>query len=383
MEDIYGAYRYELPFSPELISRAPGRINLIGEHTDYNDGLVMPAAIEQSISVALRSNGRPEHCRFWALDLDETYECSFSTMQPLDKGWPNYIMGVISELRKLGAHFGGFDLAFGGNIPIGAGMSSSAALESAVALALNQYFKLGFDRSRLIKVAQMAEHHYAGTRCGIMDMFASVRGQENQVIRLDCRSLDYTYFPLDMGDYTLLLLNTNVSHSLAESAYNDRRSACETGVQLVQRHFPEVKALRDVALDMLAAADLPAEINQRCSFVVEENQRVVAAGEALEAGDLQKLGQYLYASHAGLRHEYEVSCSELDFLVDFVRDRDGVLGARMMGGGFGGCTLNLIHQDIAPDLIEAVRAPYRQAFGREPTPIMVRPGAGAGIVFPD
>ncbi|MEL6926026.1 MAG: galactokinase family protein, partial [Bacteroidota bacterium] len=234
-----------------VTAAAPGRINLIGEHTDYNEGFVMPASIDKTIKVRIEKNGHPTQCNAHALNINEHFSFSLNNMLPQNAGWQNYIIGVTAELQKIGARMEGFDVSFGGDVPIGAGLSSSAALECSLAVALNELFDLGFRQMQLIKAAQLSEHNFAGTKCGIMDQFASMMGRENSVIRLDCKTLDYDYFPLDLGTHQLLLLNTNVSHSLGDSEYNTRRAECEEAVSTIAQDHPEVKSLRYVSLDLL------------------------------------------------------------------------------------------------------------------------------------
>ena len=353
--------------------KAPGRINIIGEHTDYNDGYVLPGAIDKAITVLIETNGTERHCEVKAANLDETCQFSLDNLRPSEQGWSNYITGVVSELQALGAKLSGFKATFSGDVPIGGGMSSSAALECSFAFALNALFELGLDRWELIRAAQRAEHNFVGTRCGIMDQFSSVMGKKEQVMLLDCRSLDFTYLPCNLGAYQLLLLNTNVSHSLATSAYNTRREECESGVALLQQQFPEVKSLRDVSTSMLkeVITQLPDNIAQRCRHVVSENERVLAAAAALQQGNLEQLGALMYASHDSLQRDYEVSCPELDFLVEQTRSRPYVLGSRMMGGGFGGCTINLLEQRHVADFVTELSTAYRQQFGLELTPYTV------------
>jgi galactokinase len=362
--------------------RSPGRINLIGEHTDYNDGFVMPAAIDKQIVIRIERNGTPETCTLRAKNLDESFTFSLAAVKPQPSGWENYVLGVIHEFQELGAKIAGFDAEIEGNVPIGSGMSSSAALECSTGYALNELFDLGFDKDTIIKAAQRAEHGYVGTNCGIMDMFASVRGREGHVIRLDCRSLEYDYFPLELGDYELLLLNTNVSHSLASSAYNTRREECEEGVRILGKTNPGVRKLRDVDEQMLDAGwdQLPDNVAHRCRHIVRENNRVLEAGKVLEAGDLARMGELMYASHHSLRHDYEVSCPELDYLVDQTKGHDGVLGARMMGGGFGGCTINLVRTADRNALIERVASDYRKQFNLDLTPYQVKLADGTSIL---
>jgi len=326
-----------------FIFRAPGRINLIGEHTDYNLGYVLPAAINKYIYLAIHPN---ETGTFHIQAADFKEDVSFDTSFRKDAlpAWARYPAGVIRELSNQGYLLKGFNAVFGGDIPTGAGLSSSAALESVFALALNYMNNLKLARIEIARAGQQAEHHTVGVKCGIMDQFASVFGKANQLIRLDCRDLDYTYFPFKSRDHTLILVNTGVSHALAESAYNERREQCEEGVRVLAERFPGVRSLRDVSKEMLRVAekDLEPVVLKRCEFVVEENERVIRTCKALERGDMVKIGAFMWDSHQGLRHKYEVSCRELDLLVETAKTISGVTGARMMGGGFGGCTINLL-----------------------------------------
>ncbi|MEO0340731.1 MAG: UDP-glucose--hexose-1-phosphate uridylyltransferase, partial [Bacteroidota bacterium] len=384
INNLQSGYQANLPFKADLIAHAPGRINIIGEHTDYNGGFVLPAAIAEAVSIAVRKHEDEDTCILHALDLGESYQFRLSQLAPkVDGGWPNYLMGVVHELKQLGGDIKGFEAAIGGNVPLGSGMSSSAAVECATAFALNGLFDLGFDKLELIKAAQLAEHHYVGTKCGIMDQFASVMGAPNAVIRLDCESLDYAYFPLILGEYELLFLNTNVSHSLADSAYNDRRAACEKGVQILQQYYPEVSLLRHVDPSMLEKhkGELGERVYTRCQFIVQEIARVLQACEALLSKDFEQLGALMYETHEGLSKAYEVSCPELDFLVDATKDKDYIIGARMMGGGFGGCTINLIKKGYADLFIDEVGPAYLEQFGKAMTPIRTTIGEGARISY--
>ncbi|HEY0751780.1 MAG TPA: galactokinase, partial [Chitinophagaceae bacterium] len=269
-------------------------------------------------------------------------------------------------------------------IPMGAGLSSSAAIECAVAFGLSHLYNLNIDRATLAEIAQKAEHSFAGVLCGIMDQFASLLGKADNVIKLDCRSLDYEYVPLDLGDYKLVLLNTNVKHSLASSEYNTRRMQCSEGVHMVKEYFSEVKSLRDVTMSMLdrCVKQKDKEIYKRCKYIIEENSRLLQACEDLRQGNLKALGHQLYLSHQGLSTEYEVSCSELDFLVRYVNPKKGVLGARMMGGGFGGCTINIVHEGAIDDLIKETGNAYLQQMGKELTAYIVQTGNGTCIIHP-
>ncbi|HMQ87966.1 MAG TPA: galactokinase [Flavilitoribacter sp.] len=364
-------------------TQSPGRINIIGEHTDYNDGFVLPAAIDKKTTFNLRRNGKPVECSVTALNMDETHTFRLDGLVRADNGWPNYVMGVVEELQKLGAALAGFDGEFEGNVPIGGGMSSSASLECSLAFGLNELFGLGLEKWQMIKASQMAEHHFVGIKCGIMDQFASMMGRKDHVMLLDCRSLEFQYFPLELGDYRLLLLNTNVSHALASSEYNTRRAECEEGVELLRSLHPGVASLRDVRPKQVEAARpfMPDPIFRRCLHVTTENMRVHDATKALLAGDQHKLGELIYQSHYSLQHDYEVSCPELDFLVDLTRDKDYIAGARMMGGGFGGCTINIIEKARIEEFIDLAAAAYRLRFGIDLSPYTVSVEDGTGIVL--
>jgi galactokinase len=347
-----------------LIVRSPGRVNIIGEHTDYNEGFVLPAAIDKAIYVGV-SERADQEIHLYAIDFKESYSAALSALAPTEKGWPNYIMGVADQLQKSGYSLGGFNLVVDGDVPLGAGLSSSAALECATVLALNELFSLDIDRMAMVKMAQMAEHTFAGVKCGIMDQFASMFGRKNHVLRIDCRSLEYEYVPLKLEGYKILLLNTNVKHSLSSSEYNTRRSQCEQGVAWVKEHHPDVVALRDVSLDRLEKYVSPKDvlIYRRCKYIVEENRRLLEGCEDLRRGDLAALGKKMFQTHEGLSKDYEVSCPELDFLVNAVQNNPHVLGARMMGGGFGGCTINLVKEQAIDSLIELLSKTYKTATG--------------------
>jgi len=359
--------------NPTVIAQSPGRINIIGEHTDYNNGFVLPAAIDKKTVVQLKKNGHSSICNIIANNVNETFEFDINNFEPIKSGWENYVMGVVSELQKLGGKFTGFDAEFEGDVPIGSGMSSSAALECSFAYGLNELFDLGFDKWQLIKACQLSEHNFAGIKCGIMDQFASVMGQKNQVMLLDCQSLAFEYFPFDLGDYQLLLLNTNVSHALASSEYNTRREECESGVAILKRHFPNVNSLRDATLEMLEIAKTKMSNNvfRRCKHIISENNRVQEATQALLKKDFKTLGNLIYQSHHSLQHDYEVSCDELDFLSAWTQDKSYVLGSRMMGGGFGGCTINIVEKAAVDTFIKEISADYLQKFGVNTTPYTV------------
>ena len=359
-------FQQRFGYAPLLV-RAPGRVNLIGEHTDYNGGFVLPAAVDKEIIFAVGLNGGPA-IRLVAHDLGETFElASAAEISPSATHWANYLLGVAAQLQLRGIAVPGFDCVFGGNIPVGAGMSSSAAVECGLAFALNRLLHAGLEPLELARLAQQAEHTYAGVQCGIMDQFASLFGRPGQVVRLDCRSLDYAYFPFDTTASRIVLCNSGVKHSLASTAYNTRRQECERGVAMLRQHYPDVQSLRDATLAQLEThrAALDPVVFRRCAYVVQENARVEAACRHLEAGDLAAFGQQMYASHAGLRDDYEVSCPELDALVAAAQGQPGVFGSRMMGGGFGGCTINLVAPHKVDEFIAHVSAAYQQQFGRQ------------------
>ncbi len=349
-----------------IIVRSPGRVNLIGEHTDYNEGFVLPAAVDKAMLFAVRPR-TDRRCRFYAVDLKASFECEVDSLQKSSDGWPNYLLGVIDEMRKAGYNVLGCDLAFGGDIPVGAGMSSSAALEAGFAFALNDLFQLGLDRLALVKLAQKAENEFVGVQCGIMDQFVNIFGEPKKVLRLDCRSLEYRLYPFERNDIRIVLCDTQVRRALASSEYNVRRRQCETGVAALRRHDPHIKSLRDVELAFLSQHrdDLDPVVYKRCDYVVRENIRVGQACDDLERNDFQSFGQRMYQSHKGLRDDYGVSSPELDVLVELATEIDGVLGARMMGAGFGGCTINLVEQAHVDRFVERMQQGYRERLGRD------------------
>ena len=356
----------ELYENQPLLVRSPGRVNLIGEHTDYNEGFVLPAAIDKDIIFALAENGKKK-CRVYAYDMRETLEFNPATFKKPKDSWTHYILGVIDQLQKEGHELRGFDCVFGGDIPRGAGLSSSAAVECGLAFGLNELFDFGMNRQQIAQLSQKAENEYVGVQCGIMDQFANLFGQERQVIKLDCRSLDYQLFPFDISGHKIVLLDTNVSHSHASSEYNKRREQCEQGVKKLQELELDIKSLRDVSLEEITRYRtlIDETVYRRCHYVLEENQRVEEACRYLEQGDLISFGQKMYDSHQGQRSEFEISCEELDFLVDQTRDNDSVLGARMMGGGFGGCTINLVKEEALASMTMDIEQEYQQQFRSE------------------
>lgn len=350
------------------IFRSPGRVNIIGEHTDYNNGFVLPAAVDKAIYVGI-SPRQDDEIVLYSEEFQQEHRATVSTVAPSDKQWPNYVLGVVDQLNKRGYRIKGFHLNFDGDVPVGAGLSSSAAVECAVGFALNELFGLGIEKTELAEIGQKTEHTFAGVMVGIMDPFASVMGKKGHVIKLDCQSLAYEYVPLKMDGYKLLLLNTNVKHSLASSEYNTRRAECAEGVRMLNEAGVAASSLRDVTVPQLDDCVKPQNetVYRRCKFVVEENERLLTACAALQRGDLETLGQKMYGSHTGLSKEYEVSCKELDFLVDAVRSNPNVLGARMMGGGFGGCTINIVKEEAIADLVAGLEDNYKEATGLDLT----------------
>lgn len=359
---IREAFAKQFDTTPRLF-RSPGRINLIGEHTDYNAGFVLPASVDKAVYFAI-SPRTDDRVRLHAVDLDETYTFRLSDLSKPVQEWPYYQLAVLDQLQKRGIEISGFDASFGGDVPVGAGMSSSAALECCLLFALNEVFELELNRLDIVKIAQKAENEYVGVNCGIMDQFASVFGKSQSVIRLDCRSLEYEYFPFPMDEYLLILCDTTVKHSLADSQYNLRRQECEQGVAILQKDHPDIHSLRDATPELVKQyeAEMGPVVYRRCKYMTEEIARVQQACELLLDDDLEGFGTKMYATHDGLQHEYEVSCPELDFLVAQTRHNPDVAGARMMGGGFGGCTINLVRRMGADTFEAAMKTAYHDAF---------------------
>jgi galactokinase len=363
-----------------LIVRSPGRVNIIGEHTDYNDGFVLPAAIDKSIYVAVAK--RNDDCiHLFAANFNEAYETSLTAIQS-STNWHTYILGIVDQLLKHKHPITGFNLVIDGDVPAGAGLSSSAAVECATIFALNELFELKIDKMEMVRMAQKAEHCFAGVKCGIMDMFASMFGKKDNALKLDCRSLAHEYIPLHLEGYKLVLFNTNVKHSLASSEYNTRRQQCETGVAIIKQQHPHIKSLREADLIMLDKYVKPKDelVYQRCKYVMEEIERLTGACNDLKKGNLAALGKKMFATHEGLSKEYEVSCKELDFLVDAVKNNANVLGARMMGGGFGGCTINIIKEESIDRLTAALAAAYKTKMGMELTAYIVQTNDGTCVI---
>lgn len=373
---------FELKFGrrPVMIA-SPGRINLIGEHTDYNEGFVLPGATDRVVVMAVAERD-DRLCRFYSLDFDQYYEATLDNLSRSEIRWPDYLQGVLDQFLKSGCKISGIDLAFGGNIPIGGGMSSSAAVEGGMAFALNHLYQLNLDLLTLTRLAQKAENEFVGVKCGIMDMFANLHGQPKKVMKIDCRSLEFEYFPFEREDIRVVISDTMVRRELASSEYNVRRKQCEEGVRVLQKYHPEIKSLRDVTLDMLEEhrREFDPVVWKRCTYVVRENLRVEQACLDLKKNDFVAFGLKMNESHEGLKNEYEVSSPELDYLVESARRVPGVLGSRMMGAGFGGCTISLVEAGAVDLFREIVMDDYRKKTGREPAVHVVRVEAGTRIL---
>lgn len=372
-------YRYQ---KKPRIFRSPGRINLIGEHIDYNNGWVMPAGIDKEVTFCISKN-ETDTFRIFSLNQQEEVSFTLSTYNSIPSGWAKYVIGVIDELIKVGKKIPAFDATIDGNVPFGSGLSSSAALECATAFAINEYFELNLSRKEIALISQAAENNFVGVNCGIMDQFASVFSKENQVIRLDCDTLEYEYFPFELGEYTLILSNTLVKHSLGDSEYNTRRRECEIALEVLSDAKGVEKSFRNLTIeDLDTYSSLINETQaKRLSFVLGEINRVQLASKALKNKDFHELGKLLYESHQGLQHLYEVSCEELDFMVNFSKGFEGLLGSRMMGGGFGGCTINLIERKSAQSFQKELTEAYFKQFGIEPEFYQVNIGEGSSEVI--
>lgn len=351
---------------PNKIVLSPGRINIIGEHIDYNDGYVLPAAIDKIICFAFAKNNT-NTSRVVALDLNDEFEIDVTAEVKLDDNdWTNYIRGVINQLKINGFQFEGVNCVFSSNIPVGSGLSSSAALECGFLFGMNDLFNLNIKPIDIALLGQKAEH-WVGIKCGIMDQFSSVMGQENKVIKIDCRTLDYTYHDANFADYSLILFDSNVKHSLMTSAYNERRQQCEEGIAIVKANFPEIKSFRDCTEQTIIDLKdkMSHDVYRRSLFVVKEINRVIQACEALDNGKIEFLGELMFATHDGLSKDYEVSCEELDLLVDLAKEEPAVIGSRLMGGGFGGCTINLVKKGHEQEIKDKFSKLYTEAFGIE------------------
>ena len=354
-------------FGNELrVYTSPGRVNLIGEHTDYNGGFVFPGAIDKGIYAAINPNGT-DKIRAYSIDYQAMSEFGIREEDAPKEPWARYIFGVVREMQKRGFQPKGFDTVFAGDVPLGAGMSSSAALESTFAFALNDIYNLGIDKFELARIGQSTEHNYCGVKCGIMDQFASIFGKKGHLMRLNCATMEFEYFPFDPKGYKVVLLDTVVKHELASSAYNKRRESCENACKHIAAHHPEVKYLSDATMAMLDEVKngISQEDYMRAKYVIGEKQRVLDVCEALEKGDYATVGDRMYGTHYGMSKEYEVSCEELDYLNDIAKVC-GVTGSRVMGGGFGGCTINLVKENLYEKFIAKAKEKFNKKFGHEP-----------------
>ncbi len=349
---------------------SPGRINLIGEHTDYNGGFVFPGAVDKGIMAEMRPNGTESTIRAYSIDLKDRVDFDFHDGKGPRASWARYIYGMALEMEKLGVPVKGFNIAFAGDVPLGAGMSSSAAMESCFGCGLNDLFgENKVSKWDIVLAGQATEHNYCGVNCGIMDQFASVFGKAGKLMRLDCRSREFEYFPFNPEGYKLVLINSCVKHELAGSPYNDRRNSCENVVRHIAAKHPEGKfeTLRDCTWEQLeeVRAEVGEEDYTRAHFVLGEKDRVLAVCDALVAGDYETVGKKMYETHEGLSKEYEVSCEELDFLNDVAKEC-GVTGSRIMGGGFGGCTINLVKDELYEPFVKTACQKYYEKFNRAP-----------------
>ena len=362
-------------FQSELTIESPGRINLIGEHTDYNNGHVLPAAIDKKITLNFRKNNQQQTCNIYSENYNSHFQINLKNLKRSNTEWENYILGVVNEIIiRRPDQIKGFDCVIKSELPIGAGISSSAALECGIAKGINLLFDLGLSDIDIIELSRNAEHTYVGTNCGIMDQFAVTKGEKSKIILLNCKTLESKLINANFSPYKIVLLNTNVSHSLSTSAYNDRREECKKALELISKEFhPKLTSLVDIPEEILSTFKdkIPEKLFNRAIYITQENRRVINAVESLKKNDLKEFGKFLYQSHEGLQHLYEVSCTELDFLVDFSRNFDSVIGSRMMGGGFGGCTINLIHQNNIDDYIKRASIAYKKKFSISLTPIIV------------
>ena len=365
-----------------LISFAPGRINIMGEHTDYNDGLVIPAAIKEGIQFAIATSNNSSAI-IYSIKYNQYLAINLKNLKKVrNSKWQNYLLGVLVKLNKDGYKLKPFNCAFDGDLPVGSGLASSASLECGFVVALNELFALQLTRYQMIEIAHWAEINYVKVKCGIMDQFVSIMGKPGNLIFLDCQSLKHTYYPLQLKDYCFLLCDTKVKHSHSTSVYNKRIDECRKSVEILQSRFPEIHSLRNVTYEMLLEMKEPlrGKLFKRCKFVIEENARVEKASTHLIFEDLIELGKTMYESHEGLSTLFDVSCDELDFLVDFTKNYEGILGSRMMGGGFGGCTLNLIHNNTVGTFTVAAMEAYKTKFHKKLNCEVIQISHGASIL---
>lgn len=380
-DSISTSFKNKFNVEPTLTVKSPGRINIIGEHTDYNNGFVLPAAIDKYIYVGISKRSDNE-LNLFSKDYNQSYCAAINASADNAPEWAKYIIGVSQLINKKTNKVKGFNLSIEGDVPLGAGLSSSAALSCATGYAINEIFNCNLSRVDIAKIGQQTEHEYIGLKCGIMDQFASILGKINHAIKLDCKDLTYEYIPVDWSEYEILLLNTNVKHNLASTAYNDRRNSCEQGVSWVKANYPTVETLRDVTLEQLDELVKPKDLDTytKCRFIIQENQRLLEASEALKSKSIAQLGDLLFKAHWALSKEYDVSCPELDFLVSAAAESADVVGARMMGGGFGGCTINIVKKGCTANFIQEITPKYEQQFNLQLSPIQISLGEGTSLL---
>ncbi len=369
--EIYG--------SEPRVFRAPGRVNLIGEHTDYNGGFVLPMAIDKETAVVISAR-EDRKIRAFTSNLDEAGEFDLDNEKERKKGfWLNYVEGVARILERTGAKLTGADMLIHSDVPTGAGLSSSAALETAVGLALSEISNHTIDRTALAQIGQQAEHEFVGAKVGIMDQFVSANAKKNHALLLDCRSLEFENVPLDTKEVAIVICNTNIKHDLATSGYNTRREECEQAVETLKEFLPEIRQLRDVSPEdfEIYAANLPEIIRRRARHVITENTRTLQAARALKKNDLEEFGRLMWQSHASLKNDYEVSCEELDLLVEIAKETKGVLGGRMTGGGFGGSTVNLVKRENLDEFEKKISFQYQQITEIKPAILISEASDGA------
>ncbi len=375
--NIHEKYQ-ELFQGTPITVRSPGRINLIGEHTDYNLGFVLPAAIDKEMLFCMGLNSGTT-CNLYALDIQEQFSFDLESLQHSPLNWANYLIGVVDQCKRSGCQLEGFNCVFGGDIPVGAGMSSSAALMCGLAYGLGVLNHLELSRLEIAKLGQAAENDFVGLECGLMDQYANMFGREHHLVLMDCRSETHETVKIDLKDFGLWLFNSNVSHELSSSEYNVRRKECEQGIKAIQKIYPEVQSLRDSDSTMLSCIDDPM-VRQRCEYVMEENLRVINGSQDLRSGNLEAFGEKMYESHYGLSRKYQVSCPELDLLVNLTENENSIAGARMMGGGFGGCTINMIRISDAPALIDRISQRYLDETGKKMAVYPVRTANGTSVL---
>ena len=379
--EVSALFAQQFNEAPSFVIASPGRINLIGEHVDYNSGFVLPAAIDKYMYVAV-SYRNDSQILLHATDLNQNFQTNLdAALQPSSSGWPNYVLGVIDELRKDGQVVSGFNMLITGNIPVGAGVSSSAALECATVFACKHLFDLDISKQSMVKTAQRAENNFVGVNCGVMDQFASMFGKADHVIKLDCADLSYTYFPFKLEGISIVLFDTFVKHSLASSEYNTRRQECETGLAVLRQQF-SITSFREATLAMLdtVADSITAKVYNRCKYVIEEIARMEAACDHLLAGEIDAFGTRMYETHMGLSELYEVSCAELDCIVENCKKENDIVGARMMGGGFGGCVIALVQTAKVEAVYSRINTAYQNKFGRNMGKYLMQIGDGTRLL---